>query len=227
MIPSDPMLQVLLLFVALGLAVFAFHMIRETLRRKMMRQLAQELGWQFSPRRDTEFFSGDSLAALKGFSRTTGSYAHNIMRGTIQVEGSSGNSIEFDVQAGDYWQQPRSGHEKAASHLYGFVLINMGPQFDSNLIIRSNGQVECSETIIEFPSAPEVFREQYAIVSDDQAFARRIITRELIEFLSGGTRYFVQISHQHLFVLRSPPRMSTVQWHHFVNWVRELLARLA
>ena len=219
-------LAVIALFVMVAMAIYWLVSKREARRSELMRQLAVELNWECLEESDGQFFRQETFAGLTGIERTTGSRAQNILHGTLQVTRRDGSVGNFPTWAGDYWAQPPSAHERGTSKLYSFVLVELPNHLAGELLIRRNGYCAAGENRVNVPHVPDESREDFVALSEDESFAKRILTKEVIDHLLSGPRYFVQLSNQHLYLSRQPPRMTPNEWHRCIAWIRELLASL-
>ena len=190
----DSFLPVLLIggFVAL-FAMLAYYSYQQQQKRLAdMTALAQQLGWQFDPSRDSEH---DGLySQFEIFRRGHSRYAYNTLHGTMTINGE-----QCPVKMGDFHYRVTSGSGKSRStrtYEFSYAVVELSYVRQPDLFIRAEGIFDSLAGAlgfddIDFESAE--FSKQFHVTSSDKRFAYDVVHSGMIEFLMGEEPPIVDI----------------------------------
>lgn len=179
--PALPILFFLL--AAVGVAVLGyFSYLQAKRRREELANLAQQLGWRFSPDRDRSH--DDQYAHFEIFRRGHSRYAYNTLTGEIVAEGRT-----FPAKMGDYRYRVTSGSGKNRStrtYNFSYLIIHIPLQPFPDVLIRPEGIFDkVAGTFgfddIDFESAE--FSRRFYVTSSDKRFAYDLLHPQMMEFL--------------------------------------------
>lgn len=179
--PALPVLLFLLVAAVVGVLAYLSH-LQQKRRREELAALAEQLGWRFSPHRDSSH--DDQYAHFEIFRRGHGRCAYNTLWGELTVEGRS-----FAAKMGDFRYKTTSGsgkNRRTQTHTFSYLILRVPLQPFPTLLIRPEGVFDKLAGAfgfddIDFESAE--FSRRFHVTSSDKRFAYDIVHPRMIEFL--------------------------------------------
>jgi len=156
---------------------------RRTRRRDEMYQLAQHLGWGFSPDRDA---THESVYHLEIFTRGSGSAAFNTLTGTLKLQGR-----QIPIQMGDFTYSLRTSSAKgtvSTRYVFSYLLVQQPIAHAADLVIRSE---RLGDKVAGFLGWEDIdfesvqFSDMFHVKSRDRRFAYDLLHPRMMDlFLS-------------------------------------------
>ena len=151
-------------------------------RCEAMAALAADLGWSFSPEKDTRH--DDEYAHFEIFRRGHLRAAFNTLRGHLEIDGRS-----FSAKAGDFRYKITSSNGKTTTtrtHRFSYRILHLPFSGLPDLLIRSEGVFDKMAGAfgfddIDFESAE--FSRRFYVKSPDRRFAYDVVSPRMMEFL--------------------------------------------
>jgi hypothetical protein len=221
----DPAAILLLILGVIVIAVVAYlHHLAEKRRREELFALANELGWQFVPRRDSSH--DDQYAHFEVFRRGHSRYAYNTLFGALSIEGK-----HFDAKMGDFVYKVTSGSGKSRStttYRFSYLIVHLPYPGVPGLLIRPEGMFDKLASVlgfddIDFESAE--FSRKFFVGSDNKRFAYDVIDPRMIEFLLDSKSPTVDLEQGRGLFTDGRNRWSGGEFKEMLWWVTEFFNR--
>lgn len=217
--PAFPFPIVFFVVAAVLIGVLAYVSYQQQKRRREeLAGLAQQLGWRFSPDRDSSH--DDQYAQFEIFRRGHSRYAYNTLTGEIIVEGQSSH-----VRMGDYHYKITSGSGKNRStrtYNFSYVILHVPLQPFPDLLIRPEGIFDklagsFGFDDIDFESAE--FSRQFYVTSSDKRFAYDILHARMMEFLLETQPPAIDMEHGRCCLSDGSRRWDAQQFRERLQWL--------
>lgn len=169
-------------FVAFMVVMIVFGVKYARQRREALAALAQELGWNFYPQRDTDH--DDHYAHFEIFRRGNGRTAYNTLVGHRTIDG-----VQVPVKAGDFRYTVTTGSgkdRKTTTYTFSYLILHLPHENTPDLLIRPEHFFDkiagvFSDRDIDFES--EEFSKRFMVASPDRKFAYDVCHPRMIEYL--------------------------------------------
>lgn len=179
--PALPILFFVVAAMLIGVLGYVSYQ-QQKRRREELALLAQQLGWRFSPDRDSSH--DDQYAQFEIFRRGHSRYAYNTLTGEVTIEGQSSA-----VKMGDYYYKVTSGsgkNRKTRTYNFSYLILDVPLQPFPDLLIRPEGVFDkvagaFGFNDIDFESAE--FSRRFYVASSDKRFAYDVLHPQMMEFL--------------------------------------------
>lgn len=208
--------------IALVVVSAYFSYLAAKKRREALAALAQQLGWRFSPDRDSSHDSRYSHFEI--FRRGHSRYAYNILEGAIDVDGAS-----CYAQMGDFHYKVTSGsgkHRRTSTYRFSYLIMHL-PWMTQALVIRPEGFFDKVAGFFGFDDIDfesEEFSRRFCVKSPDKRFAYDVIDARMMEYLLAGRPRMIDIESGRLCLSDGSGRWDPAEFGSAVECVKTFMA---
>lgn len=203
-----------------GLAYWSY--LQRKRRREALAVVAQRLGWQFDPRRDS--FHDDEYAHFEIFRRGHGRYAYNTLQGELTIGVGT-----YPAKMGDFTYKVTSGSGKSRStrtYRFSYLIVHLPFRNIPDLLIRPEGFFDKLTGAfgfddIDFESAE--FSRRFYVKSSDKRFAYDVVHPRMMEFLLRTDPSIIDIEHGKCCVTDGRSRWSPDEFCTQLEWACDFL----
>jgi len=205
--------------VVVGVAIYLSHLAAKK-RRETLSALADELGWQFDPGRDT--YHDDEYAHFGVFRRGHSRAAYNTLRGSIEVDNRT-----FETKMGDFTYKVTHHTGKGSqtkTYRFSYMIMHMPFGNIPDLLIRREGIFDkvagaIGFDDIDFESAE--FSKKFYVKSQDKKFAYDVIHPRMMEYLLDTPAPAVDIENGRCCVTDGRSKWKPEEFKPMLNWLVE------
>jgi len=192
-------LTLVFIFMSISRAMLDRHRLGRE-RSESLAQFAPQIGLSFDPARVRDKPLCKRFRLLR---KGTGRIFWNTMQGVAPV-----GAEDRAVRMGDYRFSLKHGRQ--TSHCFcSYLVVDLGRSGAPKLLIRESDMTgvfasRLGRAEIDLPSTDplaEAFRRRFVVKTKDHAFARKLLHREMIEFLMLGDRRLIEINDDRMLVL--------------------------
>ena len=215
-------MEILLVIAGIALigAIAYFSYLQEKKRREEMGQLADSLGWSFSP----EKHGPRSLERFDMFDKGHSRAAYNTMRGEFEA-----NGLPCTAQAGDYRYKVTSGsgkNRRTTTYNLSYLAFRLPFPATPDLLIRREGLMDKISGAIGFDDIDfesEEFSRKFFVKSRDRRFAYDLIHPRMMEKLLDCNPPRIDLIDGYVCLSNGTRRWSPSEFNSELRFARQFL----
>ncbi len=217
--PSTVCVVEVLFIIAIASLIVAgiyFGYLAAKKRRAEMQALAQELGWRFSPGRDSSH--DEEYAHFEIFRRGHGRVAFNTLFGSLEIDGRG-----YPAKAGDFRYKVSSG-KNTSVYTFSYLIFHVPFMRTPNLLIRPEGIFDKIAGALGFDDIDfesEAFSRRFHVKSSDRRFAYDVIHPRMMEYLLGVRTPMIDIEQGRCCLSDGRARWKPQDFRNSIRFLRE------
>lgn len=168
--------------VAIAIAAIVLAAMAAKKRREDLANLAQRLGWRFSPDKDHDH--DDEYAHFEVFRRGHSRYAYNTLTGDLELGGH-----RFAAKCGDFRYLVTSSNGKSTTtttYRFSYLILHLPYRTVPDLLIRPEGLFDKLAGVFGFDDIDfesHEFSRKFHVKCADRRFAYDVVHPRMMEFL--------------------------------------------
>jgi hypothetical protein len=189
-------------------------------RREAMQALAQELGWRFSPERDSSH--DDEYSHFEIFRRGHGRVAFNTLFGNLEIDGR-----RFRAKAGDFRYKVTSSSGKSqttSTYTFSYLIVHLPFRNMPDLLIRPEGIFDKIAGAFGFDDIDfesEEFSRRFHVKSADRRFAYDVLHPRMMDYLLRVSAPLIDIEQGRCCLSNGRARWKPEDFHNSIRFLRE------
>lgn len=184
-------------------------------RKNDLFQLAQSIGWSFSPLRDPS--AARRFAQFRIFQEGRGRNAYNTMRGQFTLHG-----YPCQAEMGDYHYVVDDGDDASTTFAFSYLVVQLPFRYVPDLLIRPEGFLDKIAGALGFDDIDfesHEFSRKYCVKCADHKFAYDVITPTMMEFMLHSRPGPIHLCEGCICLSDGKTVWEPETFHHEVNWL--------